>query len=112
MLDNFKIRVRVLFLRWARRNSAWHRIVEYIEDAAVIMGLGWLRVSLPAIKWVCLLFGGVYFVCGVSPTLPQPLPWIINWSIILCVFYFGARVEYIRTGQAERDMMSRIKKQE
>jgi len=46
-----------------------------------------------------LMFFGWWFMCGYVPTLPQPLPPLINWSIISVLSVFAAAVDKIRKGE-------------
>jgi len=49
-----------------------------------------------------LLGGGLLaffwgFMCGFVPTLPQPLPALINWNLFIAIVVLAAAVDYSKT---------------
>lgn len=62
------------------------------------------RIHVIFTSWMLGFYGaglmvfGWWFMCGFVPTLPQPLPPLINWSIITVLSVFAATVDKIRKG--------------
>jgi len=60
-------------------------------------------ISILAISFIFGIFGGGLliffwgFMCGFIPTLPQPLPALINWSLFISIVILSAAVDYSRT---------------
>jgi len=83
------------------RVTRWHllkrRILHSLSNHYTLemIGTSWLLGFYGA----GLMVFGWWFMCGYVPTLPQPLPPLINWSVIGVLSVFAATVDKIRKGE-------------
>jgi hypothetical protein len=95
-ISSGSLRLRVPY---ARVSQGYHRhnLISKIRnffDYPIVYAIGW--------GWLlALYFGGLvmllwWFMCGFVPTLPQPLPPIINWTILGVMFILAGLVDEAR----------------